>query len=67
MCGVLAAADATSWRDLYDEATGSGPEQVLARIHDTEEVDPYGRRWPRSKRHDDKTLVTVQLGPLHIP
>lgn len=52
---------ATTWRDIYDEAVKRGPEQVLRRIHDAEESDPGGRRWPRSKPHDDKTLVAVEL------
>ncbi|MBA8811182.1 hypothetical protein [Promicromonospora sukumoe] len=49
--------DATTWRDLYDEAVERGPEQVLQRIQDAEAEDADGRRWPRSKRHDDKTIV----------
>ncbi|MFI8528361.1 hypothetical protein ACIGB8_28140 [Promicromonospora sukumoe] len=53
--------DATTWRGLYDEAAERGPELVLHRIHEAEEADPDGRRWPRSKVHDDKTLITVKL------
>lgn len=51
----------TTWRGLYDEARTVGAARVLQDIHDTEATDPDGRRWPRSKRHDDKTLVTVTL------
>lgn len=50
---------ATAWRELYDEAIEYGPEQVLQRIHDVENSDADGRRWPRSKRHDDKTILVV--------
>ncbi|MFC4629209.1 hypothetical protein ACFO6V_13255 [Promicromonospora alba] len=51
--------DATTWRDLYDEAIEHGPERVLHRIHDAEDDDANGQRWPRSKRHDDKTILIV--------
>ncbi|WP_129782863.1 hypothetical protein [Promicromonospora panici] len=53
--------EATVWRDLYDEATEHGPGQVLHRIHVAEESDHEGRRWPRSKPHDDKTIIAVDL------
>jgi hypothetical protein len=52
---------ATTWRDLCDEARRDGPHQVLLRIHDAETTDPDGQRWPRAKRHDDKTLLLVKL------
>jgi hypothetical protein len=52
---------ATTWRDLYDEAAERSPEHVLQRIHDAENEDADGRRWPRSKPHDDKTLLAVVL------
>lgn len=55
---------ATTWRDLYDEAAEFGPEHVLQRIHDAEETDPNGARWPRSKLHDDKTLVAITFSVL---
>lgn len=54
--------DAVNWHELYEEVVVSSPEQVLRRIHETEETDPDGRRWPRSKLHDDKTLLLVRLG-----
>ena len=54
--------EATTWRDLVDEARRYGAARVLQDIHDAEAADPDGRRWPRSKRHDDKTLVVVDLG-----
>lgn len=53
--------EATTWRDLYDEVVEHGPEVVLRRIHDVEGKDADGRRWPRSKLHDDKTFVAVNL------
>ncbi|MFI2490261.1 hypothetical protein ACH47X_25340, partial [Promicromonospora kroppenstedtii] len=53
--------DAIAWRDLHDEANARCPEVVLRRIHEAEDEDPDGRRWPRSKPHDDKTMVTIAL------
>lgn len=36
--------------------------RFLARCHDWEEYDdPGGREYPRAKRHDDKTIVSVLL------
>ena len=36
-------------------------EQLLADCQQLEELDPEGLRWPRAKRHDDKTLAVVSL------
>ncbi|GAB3158064.1 protein phosphatase 2C domain-containing protein [Myceligenerans halotolerans] len=52
---------ATRWRSLYDDAIEHSPEQVLRRIHYAENSDPNGRRWPRAKPHDDKTIVIASL------
>ena len=35
------------------------PATALDLIHQKEAADPDGRRWPRSRRHDDKTLAIV--------
>jgi hypothetical protein len=36
--------------------------QFLARLHDWEgHTDPGGQRFPRAKRHDDKTIVSVLM------
>jgi hypothetical protein len=36
--------------------------QLLQRCHDWEEhVDPHGQRFPRAKRHDDKTIASVLI------
>lgn len=53
--------EATTWRGVHDEARRYGAARVLQDIHDAEATDPDGRHWPRSKRHDDKTLVAVTL------
>jgi hypothetical protein len=47
------------WRALAELACSSGPAAVIDRVHTAEESDADGRRWPRTKRHDDKTLVVA--------
>lgn len=42
-----------AWSDLVPEA----PEDVLSAVEEREFDDGDGRKWPRSKRADDKTLV----------
>ncbi len=68
--GLLLATDgvdpgrhprAGTWWDLYTEAMELGADRVLHDLHAAETGDPDGRRWARSKRHDDKTLVVVPL------
>ena len=49
--------NARSWRDIETEVNEEGAEQVLRRIHGTENSDQSGQLRPRAKRHDDKTLV----------
>lgn len=53
--------EAVTWRALSGAAYRRGPAQVLRELHDAEAADADGRRWPRSKRHDDKTLVIAGL------
>lgn len=49
------------WASLAERAT-SGLHEVLDALHDWEEHgDPGGALLPRSKRHDDKTLVVVDV------
>jgi hypothetical protein len=52
---------AASWADLFDEAWRHGAQRVLERLHAAEAADPDGRRWPRAKPHDDKTVVGVAV------
>ncbi|HEY8527437.1 MAG TPA: hypothetical protein VIL48_20895 [Acidimicrobiales bacterium] len=37
------------------------PARLLDAIHDAEAEDPFGDRWPRSKRHDDKALAVLRF------
>ena len=46
------------WRTLV-AAAAEGPDAVLDAVRAAEEADPDGARWPRSKRHDDQSLVVV--------
>jgi hypothetical protein len=50
-----------SWRDLLALVRSSGPGALLQTVHAVEEGDPDGQRWPRAKRHDDKTIAHLQI------
>jgi hypothetical protein len=39
------------------------PADLVDAVHEAEESDPAGTRWPRTKRHDDKALVLVEFVP----
>lgn len=52
---------ATAWSEIFNEARRHLPARVLRRIQDAESKDPDGQRWPRAKRHDDKTLITINF------
>lgn len=47
----------STWRDVFHAALAEGPLHPLETATMVEKNDPRGERWPRSKRHDDKTLV----------
>lgn len=51
-----------TWADVYELVTTSDPAAYLRDIDAAERDDYDGRRWPRAKRHDDKTLVMVRFG-----
>ncbi|WP_328391202.1 hypothetical protein [Nocardia sp. NBC_00416] len=49
------------WRDIAVQQPAALLD-LLARCHDWEaDVDPDGRRLPRAKRHDDKTIAVIRL------
>jgi hypothetical protein len=50
----------TTWQTAAELAC-QDPARLLQIVHDAEESDPSGDRWPRSKRHDDKTIAVVQF------
>ena len=49
------------WSQVLAHATATGPAAVLSMVRAAEVTDPNGTRWPRPKRHDDKTLVLVRF------
>ena len=50
------------WDGLLELLERSGPEGLIGRTRAAETSDPMGRRWPRSKRHDDATAVLCRFG-----
>lgn len=60
--GVSAAVDRYRQPPDWNSALNMvqrDPEQLIDLVHATEVADPDGRRWPRSKLHDDKALAVV--------
>ena len=47
------------WPSLVQQARSAGVAAVLAAVHDAEATDHDGRRWPRTKRHDDKAVALL--------
>jgi hypothetical protein len=61
--GASAAVDEygrpATWQHVRAALEASGPDAFLADTHALEDTDPNGRRWPRSKCHDDKSLAYI--------
>lgn len=51
------------WPDLMSRLETSGPRGVIDHTRELERSDPQRRRWPRSKCHDDATVVLMQREP----
>jgi hypothetical protein len=49
-----------TWSAALDLVDRTAPTAALDAVRAAEAADPDGRRWPRSKRHDDQTLVVVR-------
>ncbi|MCP2259425.1 Protein phosphatase 2C [Streptoalloteichus tenebrarius] len=60
-CGVEDYGVFPDWSALLACAERHGPDAVLDRVRAAEESDPDGRRWPRSKRHDDQSLAVIRF------
>lgn len=50
----------STWTNL----SARGADATLRAVHSAEEADPQARRWPRSKLHDDKTALVINLTTL---
>jgi hypothetical protein len=46
-----------SWSAARDVVLRQGPAALVEMVHAVEAADPEGRKWPRPKRHDDKTVA----------
>ncbi|HEY8722102.1 protein phosphatase 2C domain-containing protein [Pengzhenrongella sp.] len=58
--GVVTYGAPKTWPELVQQVDSAGAQQVLDGLHELEETDPAGQRWPRSKPHDDKTVILVR-------
>jgi hypothetical protein len=70
---VVLASDGAAAAIRYDTPPGgwaglahTDPGYVLRATQAVETTDSDARRWPRSKAHDDKTLVTLTRAPRTI-
>ena len=48
-----------TWREVRALVTSGDAGAYLRALHEVERSDPDGRRWPRAKPHDDKTIAYV--------
>jgi hypothetical protein len=46
-----------TWPHLVDLLDREGPYALIMQTREAESADPEGRRWPRSKRHDDASAI----------
>ena len=60
--GVDDYATPTTWQEALIDLDNRGPATFLAEVHAIENEDPDARRWPRSKRRDDKTIAVMRTG-----
>jgi len=51
----------TNWQGLLDTLTTHGPAHLIHQTRRAEHTDPNGQLWPRSKCHDDATVLLCQL------
>jgi hypothetical protein len=50
-----------AWPHLLDVLDREGPYALIVQTREAENGDPEGRRWPRSKRHDDASAVLCRF------
>ncbi len=51
-----------SWETLIEFLNGHGPAALIDRVRQAEDSDPWGERWPRTKRHDDASVLLAKFG-----
>ncbi|WP_211239688.1 protein phosphatase 2C domain-containing protein [Jiangella gansuensis] len=51
-----------AWSELLEVVATHGPDELIRRVRSAEGCDPHGRRWPRTKAHDDATVVYRRYG-----
>lgn len=49
------------WSDCLDVLEQHGPASLIGRVRDAEQSDPDRERWPRSKGHDDATVIFARF------
>ncbi|MFE7583111.1 protein phosphatase 2C domain-containing protein [Streptomyces gardneri] len=54
---IFALADWSGCLDILEE---QGPKQLIEQVRDAERGDATMARWPRSKQHDDATVVYIR-------
>jgi hypothetical protein len=52
-----------TWPDLLDLLDTDGPAGLINYVRELERSDPDGVRYPRTKRHDDATVVMFRKPP----
>lgn len=57
--GVTTYGTQSTWPELVRQVEIVGTQQFLSDVHQLEETDPTGQRWPRAKPHDDKTAIIL--------
>jgi hypothetical protein len=50
-----------AWPQLLGLLDREGPSALIMQTRQAESADPEGRRWPRSKRHDDASAVLCRF------
>lgn len=50
-----------AWPHLLDVLDREGPYALIVQTREAENGDPEGRRWPRSKRHDDASAILCRF------
>jgi hypothetical protein len=59
--GVVRYGVPPDWRTAMTVAD-EDPSHLVSTVHDAEDSDPDGTRWPRSRRHDDKAVALIDFG-----